>query len=173
MAQPNEDYYRACEGSWRCVLDLRITDRPAFRRCRIGWLNRLRVLSIVLCPSWLGRFYLETTVAPESGSETPAVVHTTCVSWLGLSLLRSTEVIELNPDGRSFVLRGNHTMWPTFWKEERFVAPGKVDETGSRASYVFTWFGTEMKQSTVADGDLVVITQVTEWSKGVQNLRRA
>ncbi|RLB49848.1 MAG: hypothetical protein DRJ42_20145 [Deltaproteobacteria bacterium] len=175
MARPNDDYYRACEGAWRCPLDFSITDRAAFWRCRMGWLNRLRVLSLVLWPSWLGRFYLDTSVVCPSGPESvqvDLVVHTTRVSWLGLGVLTSRELIELDPDGRSFVLRGTRTMWPTFWKREPFVGPGVVDESGTRASYDFTWFGTDLKQSTVADGDLVVVTQETEWSHGVQKLVR-
>ncbi|MBW2462113.1 MAG: hypothetical protein JRH11_10740 [Deltaproteobacteria bacterium] len=175
MVRANDDYYRACEGVWRCPLDFSITDRAAFWRCRMGWLNRLRVLSLTWWPIWLGRFYLDTSVARIPASESAeggSVAHTTRVSWLGVGFLNSRETIDLDPDGRAFVLRGTRTMWPVFWKREPFGGPGVVDETGTRASYEFPWFGTQMKQSTVADGDVVVVTQVTEWSHGVQTLVR-
>ena len=49
MSPPSHRYYfEHGEGSWRGSFRLRITDRGAFRRARLGWSNRLF--------AWLGDF---------------------------------------------------------------------------------------------------------------------
>ncbi|MCO4764288.1 MAG: hypothetical protein KC502_22440 [Myxococcales bacterium] len=172
MTHPNDAYYQSCVGQWRCPMDFRVTDWPTFWRASMGPIDRIRVLSLVLWPSWLGRIYLDTSVSRVPGANGDGVLHTTRVSWLGICVMRSTERIELDPDGRRFMLIGTRRMMPTYWREESFSAPGVVDQTASKASYTFSWFGTELTQTTVASPDLVVATQGTAWSIGVQQLRR-
>ncbi len=172
MSLPNDDYYQRCVGSWRCPMNFAVTDWRGFWGSKMSWLDRVRVLSLALWPSRLIRFYLSTTVSRLPGKHSEDVLHTTRVSCLGVGFMKSTERIELDPGGREFQLTGTRSMWPTFWVNEPFAAPGEVDAEASQATYDFSWFGTSLKQTTVASEDLVLVTQETAWSLGKQRLVR-
>jgi hypothetical protein len=168
---PNHAYYRSCHGSFRCELDLAITDWAAFRACRMGSMDRLRMGALVLWPKLIGRFVFETTVDYTTNGARGEVVHTTRVSKWGITFLRGVEILSLDENGRDFRLRAEHRFWPAMWRVRKFDGHGQVDETGTRATYSFPWFGTTMRQTTLAEEGGATITQETEWSRGVQRLR--
>ena len=115
----------------------------------------LRVLSA--WPRWLGAIYLDTTVACRDGAE---VVHTTVVRWLGIPLQRSIETFLLDPEGRSFTVRGGMS------------GSGSVDESSTRAQYELRWLGVSIRQHTVREQDVVTVHQQGPGFRGVQALVR-
>lgn len=169
-APPNRSYYRAVEGAWSGPLDLAITDWPAFRRTAMPLGERLRLLAMLASARLFGACRLDTTV--DASGE--AVVHTTRVSKWGLTLMRSTEWLTLDANGRDLSMRIAMRYWPTLWRERITVAPATVDAAGRRADYRIPWCGTEMRQRGERDaaGTGVVLTQETPFSRGVQVLRR-
>ena len=172
---PNRAYYRAVEGRWSAPLDLAITDWPAFRASRTGLADRLRVLSLLVATRLAGPCRLETSVDASSGAARNEVVHTTRVTKWGLTFMRSIERITLAADGREATMRIEMRLAPTLWRTRIEPAtPAVIDPAGRRASYRFTWFGTEMRQEAERsdDGTTVTLTQVTDFSRGVQVLRR-
>ena len=167
---PNYAYYRACEGRWRCDFDFGITDPAAFRAAPLAWIDRRRIASVIDWARWAGPFYLLTTVECKGPGE---VLHTTRLNKFGISFLHSVETITLDPNGRDFTLRGSQRYWPTgLWRSRGITGHGKVDETATRATYEFTWFGTQMQQSTLRHEHGVDLLQQSPWSRGTQRLRR-
>lgn len=172
-AGPSHDYYRACEGRWECPFELVITDPAAFRASAMRWLDRLRIRSMRLGARLGGPFLFRTTVDYAGRGERGEVLHTTQICKWGAVFFDSREVLTLAANGRDFALRGELRQSPTsWWRSHTFEGSGQVDETGTRATYDFPWFGTHIRQTTVRLGDLVEVTQETPWSRGVQRLRR-
>ena len=166
-------YYRPLHGAWRCAYDFAITDHTALRSSAMGWLDRQRVLSMVWTPRLLGPLTLDTTVDYFTHGASGVVLHTTRASKWGIPLFSSAETITLHENGTDFTLQGGQRMFPSFWRVRDFGdGRGTVDASGTRASYTFAWLGTEMRQTTIASGDTVTITQETAWSRGVQVLKR-
>ena len=92
-----------------------------------------------------------------------------------IGFMRSIERIALAADGREATMRIEMRLAPTLWRERNEPAtPAVIDAAGRRASYRFTWFGAEMHQEAERSGDgtTVTLTQVTDFSRGVQVLRR-
>lgn len=168
---PNRAYYRAVEGAWSAPLDLAITDWRAFRRTAMPLGDRLRVLAMVASARLFGAPRLDTTV--DASGE--AVVHTTRVSKWGMTLMRSTEELTLDANGRDLSMRIAMRYWPTLWREQISLAPAVVDAAGREADYRIPWCGTEMRQRGQYDaaGPVVTLTQETAFLRGVQVLRRA
>jgi len=172
---PNRAYYRACEGRWSAPLELTITDWRAFRTSGLGLADRWRILSMVMAAHVVGPCRLETSVDATTGAARQEVVHTTRIAKWGLTLMRSTEWLTLDPNGRDVAMRGELRLVPALWRTRPMPAvPARVDETASRASYRFAWLGTEMRQEAARspDGTTVTLTQLTPFSRGVQILRR-
>lgn len=166
--RPNRAYYRACVGEWACALDFAITDHDAFRAAPIDARDRLRIRSMLATAALLGAPRLTTTVAMPSDDE---VVHTTHVAKLGAPMLRSREVIGLDPDGARFTMRVEQRDFP-FFLSRPSDAHGFVDPTATIATYHLDFFGVPMLQTTLRDGDRVTLTQKTAFSLGVQRLVR-
>jgi hypothetical protein len=165
-------YFQACQGRWRSKVSLTITDWRAFWGQRMTILNRNQLLFTAFWPPWLGPVWLETSVAVKEGTSSTEVIHTTRALWLGLILMDGIETIELSEDGSRFVMHGRQSSWPFLQKKEFFEATGFIDESATRGTYDIPWMGTTLHQTTVAEQDLVTITQQTPWSHGVQYLRR-
>jgi hypothetical protein len=163
LTDASRTYYRACVGRWSCTLDLAITDWEAYRAARLSALDRLRVRSSLLMPA---RF--STTVAMPADD---TVIHTTRVTSMGVPALVSREVIKLDPDGARFALEVEQRDAPLFLLR-RWRGHGFVDTTGTRATYHLELFGIPMLQTTLREEDLVIVTQETEFSRGVQRLVR-
>ena len=168
-SSPNHTYYAACHGAWRAALVVNITDKAALRVSGMGWSTRASLRLMAAWPAWLGRFYLDTTVAYDDAGE---VVHTTVVRWLGIGLLRSVETIVLDADGRQFTMHGEQRQFPALWARATMSGSGSVDETGTRATYTMDWLGAPMKQTTVREPDTVTVTQEGAGYGGVQVLKR-
>jgi hypothetical protein len=166
---PSQRYYKLVQGRWRAPFSLVLTDRERFEATRMSALDRARVRSMLL----LGPFAFDTSVDYDSGVERGEVVHTTRVSKLGMTLLSGFERIALDPDGRTARFVAEHRLSPTPWRIHRFEGRIEVDESGTRASYFYPWCGSEMRQTTVATAELVTITQETDWSRAILELRPA
>lgn len=168
---PNRAYYRAVEGVWACRLDLSITDWRAFRAAPMGLAERLRMLAMLASMRLAGACRLDTSV---DASRNP-VVHTTRVSKWGMTMMRSTEWLSLDANGRDGTMRIAMRYWPNLRREQiTEAAPFTVDADGRRADYRIPWFGTEMRQrgECNAAGDTVTLVQETAFSRSVQVLRR-
>ena len=160
-------YYQACHGRWRCPLEIRITDSAALSASGMGWIDRMNLRMIASWPSWLGRFWLETTVAYDGS---PSVVHTTQVRWLGVPMMKSIETIRLSDDGRTFTMEGEQRVLPAWWSLRTLSGTGHV--VSDRASYAFDWLGVRLEQTTVREDDRVTVTQRGPGFEGVQRLKR-
>lgn len=168
---PHRAYYRAVEGRWQGTLDFAITDWAALRAAPIAAFDRLRLIGMALASRLVGPSRLDTSV-DASGEE---VVHTTRVSKWGLTMMRSTERLVLDPNGRDLVMHVALGLAPTPGRTRSLPpAPARVDEAATRASYRIPWFGGEMRQEAErsADGTTVTLVQETAYSRGVQVLRR-
>ncbi len=165
---PNQTYYRACVGVWACSLDFAITDHEAFRAAPLTARDRLRIRSMLATAAAFGAPRLTTTVAMAGDDE---VVHTTRVAGLGVPMLRSREVLTLEPDGARFTMRIDQRDFP-FFASRPSSAHGFVDPTATVATYHLDFFGVPMLQTTLRDGDRVTLTQKTAFSLGVQRLVR-
>ena len=156
-SSPARTYYEACVGRWRSTFELTVSDPGALSRSGMSLVDRLSLRVLSAWPRWLGRVYLDTTVACGDGDE---VVHTTAVRWLGLTLRRSTEIFRLEPDGRSLTVRGGMS------------GAGTVDASSTRAEYDLCWLGVAIRQRTVREPDLVTVSQEGPGFHGAQTLVR-
>lgn len=157
IASPAYVYYEGCRGRWRAPIAITITDAGALQRSGMSLLGRLGLRLLASWPPWLGRIYLDTTVALDGGGE---VVHTTVVRWLGLPLQKSVESFTLDPDGCRVTVRGVMT------------GSGSVDPTATRAEYALTWLGVEIRQRTAREDDRVTVHQEGPGFRGHQELLR-
>ncbi|MDX2169684.1 MAG: hypothetical protein SF182_21625 [Deltaproteobacteria bacterium] len=170
---PNRAYYEACAGRWACQLDFAITDWRAWRGSRMALVGRLNLLALAAAVR-IARLRLDTSVDVNDAAR-GEVVHTTRVSKWGLTLMRSIDRITLDANGRDATMRVAMSFFPLLWRAERFPsAAATIDASARRADYRIPWFGGEMHQSGAlsADGATVTLVQATEFSRGVQVLRR-
>jgi hypothetical protein len=97
------------------------------------------------------------------------------VSKWGLTLMRSTEWLSLDANGRDGTMRIAMRYWPNLRREQiTDAAPFTIDADGRRADYRIPWFGIEMHQRGERDaaGDTVTLRHETAFLRGVQVLRR-
>lgn len=133
-------------------------------------LDRIRVVLLVTWPKVIGRFWIDTEVVHSPVGE---VRHTTRIHKWGITLFDSRELFRLDPKGRELAVSGEQRIWPTRWRTRGFGdSHGQIDETATRASYEFEWFGTRLRQTGEIVGEGVVLTMDTGWARGVQHLQR-
>ncbi len=154
---PSVAYYRACVGSWRCAVDITVTDARVLAASGMSFFDRLSVRAMGAWPRWLARPVLSTSVRFDAPL---VVVHTTTVRWLGIPLQHSVETFTLDPSGRSFEVSGGIT------------GRGSIDETGTRGHYELRWLGVDLVQRTVREGDSVTVRQEGPGFVGLQALAR-
>ena len=170
---PNQIYYNAVHGRWRCPFRLQIIDWPQFWGSHLAMPDRIALLFLALVPSIVGPPWLVTTVDCKSRFDRNEVVHTTRVSKWGLTLFRSAETINLDGNGRDFTMTMVMRYWPLFWQKRTVEkSRGRVDASGAQADYDFPFLGTSMHQIGRRQGGTTEITQATSFSRGVQLLQR-
>lgn len=173
MTPPHRAYYEAHVDRWRCDFRLRITDREAFRRCRMPLVDRLGILFMAHWPRALGRMWLETSVAFGSGERASDVVHTTRVKLWRTAVLTGVEWLTLSDDGTSVALECVHKVAPLFWRTRRFEGRATIAADGQSAHYSFApWFGTTLEQRTKIEGRALAIHQETPWCTSTLLLQR-
>jgi hypothetical protein len=92
------------------------------------------------------------------------VVHTTRVSKWGMTQYEAVEVFTLDANGKDLAITRDRRLWPSpQWRREVGESRGEVDPSGTRASYVFAFFGTHLLQTAVIEELGVRIVQETEW----------
>jgi len=151
----NHAYYHACVGRWACAFTPEVSDFGALRRA-LGTAAALGLWAMTRWPACLGASRLHTTVSYAPGGD---VMHTTRVTWLGLPLMRSRELITLDPDGRHLRVRGESRSSVTPWRKDRIEATGEVSTATTRASYSIRFMGAEMLQTAERDAERVTLTQ--------------
>jgi hypothetical protein len=170
---PSLAYYRANEGRWQCRFALLVTDWDALRRSPLGWRDRLRVRLMALIPKLIGPLVLETRVDATSRAAMSEVVHTTRLLKWGLPLYDAVEVFTLDPNGKDFAIARRERMWPSLsYTHEEGRSRGEVEANGRRAHYVFSFFGTTLRQTATIEDDGVRILQETPFSRAEQVLVR-
>ena len=165
MTTASRRYYRAMCGTWCGRLDTKITDRGALAAAKLGTLDRL---------AWklsAGRPWLETSVAFADG-KTNEVIHETRVRQLGRIAVEGVEIIALEPDSNRFTMRGTHRFAWTPWKKRAVEGTGEVREAADGATYVFEYLGAPLTQTTRTDGEALIVTQTTAFSRGEVKLER-
>jgi len=168
----NVSYFTRCHGHWRSALDFRVTDWPAFFRADLLFVDRLRILSLVVLPRVLGRFWMETRVDASAAASRGEVVHETRVVKWGVTMMSSREIVHLDADGCLLVVVGEERLLPFPWLARPLHAAARVDGGARAAHYEIEWMGTTMHQTTVAAENTVTVEQRTAWSLGVQRLER-
>lgn len=167
---PHRTYFRACVGSWRGAFELEVTDEAALRDAPLSLADRLRLAMLRLSARVAGPARFETTVRMQSHD---VVVHTTRVRALGMPGFLSREVLTLEPDGHRVSLTLTQRVFPLFWPAQTLgPLPATVDATATRAEYELRFLGCALRQRTERDGDLVVLSQETSWSRARVELRR-
>lgn len=165
---PTRVYFLPKQGRWRGVLRFRVTSWRRFWAAPMRGLERLGVLAMALLPQALGATRVETTV-----DYSPAeVIHTTQLSKWGMVYFRSVERFIFHDNGRDFTVRGEQRQWPTWIAEEYRDSHGQVDETGARASYVFSMLGGVLHQRSEPVGAELQFYQTTDWSSSEFLLRQ-
>jgi hypothetical protein len=138
----------------------------------MAFADRLRLATIGAQPRLAGPLRFATTVIG-TDLEHGAVVRTTRLSKWGMTLLRSVEIIRLDHDGRSFVMRSEPRFWPTLSRARDLgAAHGEGNETASGATYRIPWFGGELIQRTRLGEDGLQVTQEMPWLRAAVPLRR-
>ena len=151
----NHAYYRACVGRWVCPFAPDVSDFPALRHA-LGAAAALGLWAMARWPRALGTPRLHTTVSYTPDGE---VVHTTRATWFGLPLMRSRELIKLDPDGRHLRMRGQSRSSMTAWRVDRIEGEGEVNAETTRASYRIRFMGADMVQTTLREPNRVTLTQ--------------
>lgn len=153
MNPPHLTYYTACVGEWRAPLELEVIDRRALAET-MGWLDSITFVILAFLQRTLGGFYFDTSVEVRSDTH---VVHTTRLRFLGIYWMSSREELELDPDGRSFTIRGEGRMLTMPWRRLPVSGTGVVADDSMSASYQITWFDTPFEQNTVRrDGEVTL-----------------
>jgi len=165
---PNQAYYRACAGRWACRLGGDVRDFSALRGA-VGLINALSLVTLSRWPPFLGTPVLKTSVAFEDSGD---VVHTTAVTWLGVPLVRSREVITLDQDGTRLRMSGQSRFLVAPWRVECVEGVGEIDASTTRATYQLQLMGTQMLQTTERSDDAVTLTQTMPGYAAVQPLER-
>jgi hypothetical protein len=171
--EPNRAYYEACAGRWACQMEFAITDWRAWRSSRMALAGRLNLAALAAAVRLMA-LRLDTSV-DVSGAARGEVVHTTRVSKWGLTLMRSVDRIALDANGRDATMRVAMSFFPLLGRVQNFpAAAATIDAEARRADYRIPWFGGEMHQTGAlsADGATVTLIQATDFSHGVQVLRR-
>ena len=172
--RPNHRYFQTTHGFWRSRFHFGITSWSAFWACPMAWMDRLRVVSMVLTPKLIGSLYIRTQVDYETaGPSRGEVLHTTEIVKWGLTMMRSHETFVLDDNGRDIKIHGQQWFWPTLWRARPFAdSPCRINEEGTEGRYSFSWFGTRLEQTTAITPSAARIEMRTAWSLGVQELRR-
>ena len=121
-------------------------------------------------PRWLGRLFLETTVAYNPGGQ---VHHTTTIYWLGIPMMKSAETVFIEEDGTSFRVQGESVASMMPWRKLPMTGAGEIDSTGCHATYRLNWMGTTVIQDTDRTDEGVVLRQAFPGFQGIQELRAA
>ena len=167
MSRPTLTYYRAMCDRWRGVLALRITDWRTFWGAGLAFADRFRIASMALLP---GGATIATSVEERSEDE---FLHTTRVSWLGITFYASEEILRLDPDGRRATIEITARLWPRLRAlRELGIGSVEVDEQATGAGYRMPWLGVELRQQTRIAGRELDVVQETDWSRAKVRLRR-
>jgi hypothetical protein len=157
---PARRYYRSLEGRWSGRFHFTVTNASVGGEA--ATLRRMAAISRLIGPA---------TMATTLGAEGAGFRHTTRVTKWGATLYETSEVLELNADGRTFAMRGEQRA--TLGPSELYEATGEVDETATRATYRIPWAGVELIQRTAIVAAGLELSQETPWSRGHVRLRRA
>lgn len=115
----------------------------------------------------LGSGWIATTLTAEGPAE---FLHTTRIFKWQLTLFRSTELIVVNADGRTFRLSGEQRS--RFSRPQPYEADGEVDDSADRATYRIPWAGEVLLQRTrIVEAGLELV-QETAWSRASVLLQR-
>ena len=142
----------------------RIESWRRFWEAKLGFINRLTLLSLA-CASRMGiRVWIKTTMDAEN-AEAGQVIHTTEIGKFGIAFYASREVFELEPDGESIRLSRVQRVWP--FKSRRMpedFGSGRVKADARGATYDWLWYDRRMTQTTEKDGQGLQLQQVSDWS---------
>ena len=170
---PNRAYFRANEGRWTSPFRFVITDSAAFFRSPMGFLDRIRALSMAWLPRLLGPLVLETSVHSRSRGDQGIVIHTTRLRKFGITLYEAIETFTLHDNGQDVAIERVQRLAPAFsYSREVGESRAEVDPSATRAVYQFPFMGSPMRQVATVEGDGVRIHQETAWSRADAFLHR-
>jgi hypothetical protein len=98
---PNQTYYfKIGSGSWGGAFDFRITDRKAYRRASVGFINRLLILALRLVVGMTGPAVIASTISVDE-KRGPAGTgwNTYTLSKWGITLCVFKDIYQLDAGG--------------------------------------------------------------------------
>jgi len=170
---PSHAYFRANHGRWESPFRFVLTDWAAFWWTPMGFLDRLRVLSMAWLPKLLGPLHIETSVDYESRGELGVVIHTTRLKKAGLTLYDAIETFTLDDNGKDVAIVREQRFSPALsYDREVGERRAEVEPSATRAVYEFPFMGARMRQVGAIDGHGVRLVQETAWSRAEFFLHR-
>jgi hypothetical protein len=171
---PFERYYTANEGRWRGPVRFRLTSPGALWRADLTVMQRLSWLSLALLRCVPGPVTMHTTVSPVSWVlDRAEVTHTTRITVLGMTIMRSVEVFAADAGGRGGDVTGAKRLWPFVGAGEPYVdSRFEVTPDGRSADYRLSMLGTWLEQRGEIGERETRITQSTAFATGEQRLVR-
>jgi hypothetical protein len=159
----HHQYFRAKEGRWRGKIQFQVTDPRGLRASSLRMAEKWSFRSLSLA-SRLSALVLTTSVDYASRGNRNEVRHTTRVTNLGIPVYRSSEVIFLADDGRSFRIECREAFFP-FFRSANWTAEGAVAADHDGAVYRIPCFGLMMDQFTRTTAEGLEITQRTTFTR--------
>lgn len=156
-------------GHWTGTFDFDLTDWRAFRQDRIGAVNRILVISMVLLTTLFGNARI-TSVLAGFPDEQPAGVATNEVritKW-GITVYLLRERYVMHPDGRGVTVDSKERFGPIpFVFASRKAHPAEVLDGGTRAIYYLPLLGTNWigDYRVAADGKRIDANLSCRWGE--------
>jgi hypothetical protein len=175
---PNQVYYFVVgKGSWTGSFNFRITDRRAYRRARIGLINRFLITGLRFVITFLGAPVISSTIRvdPTQGPAGTARNRYSLSKWR-VTLCLFKDLYQLNADGEGVLVTMDlrYGPIPGLLAEHTDYSGGIYDE-GYRCHYDGVRFLGAMWQadySVAPDKDHVAGTLICEWGEASERMRR-
>jgi hypothetical protein len=176
-SQANHRYYfDTGVGYWSGVFTFRITNWQAFRKDRIGPVNRFLVLSMALTMWVFDRARITSVLKGDPDKEPAGVVtNEVRITLFGITLYLLIERYLMHPDGRGVTVDSRERFGPVpclFTVDK--VHPAEVVDGGKRAIYYMPLLGTDWvgKYRVTDDGDRIESVLSCDWAQGTEVIER-
>jgi hypothetical protein len=171
----NQAYYLDIGlGEWRGHFDFRLTDWAAYRRARLGALDRFLSLWMIGIFKLLPWAAITSRLAPEAGDGVRVRNHVR-LHRLGLTLYVLDEVYTLDPDGSGVVVNALERFGPIpFLFRHRKRHTARVFDGGMRAVYSVPLLGDEWTADYLVHPDRLRIDSALTcaWAEAHERIRR-
>lgn len=165
-------YFVTGRGDWAGTFDFELTNWTAFLSDRIGILNRILVVMMVVVTTVFGEARITSTLGgdPERDPIPLGTNEVRITKWrITLYLLR--ERYHLHPDGRCVTVDARERFGPIpFLLSSRKAHPAEIDSDGRGATYYMPLLGTDWigTYDVREDGTRIDATLACEWAEAAE-----